>query len=280
VDRPRYTDYWLHDLSPFLIRFTEDFGIRYYGLAYVLGFVAGYVLLVHYHKKGRSPLNADQIGNAFIAIILGVLLGGRLGHFIFYELDSLRESPLRVFRVWEGGMASHGAFIGVALAILWVARKERIQALRFSDIVLTAAPPGIFFGRVANFINGELFGKISYVPWAVRFPKSMPGAHPEIIPPRHPSQLYEAALEGLVLFVYLQIRFWKSSAPLRPGQLTGEFLLGYAIARIVSEIFRQPDAELILGLSRGTFYSIFVAVAGVGFIVYAQLGRREPPRGK
>jgi phosphatidylglycerol---prolipoprotein diacylglyceryl transferase len=274
-----YTGYWLHDLSPFLLRFGEDFGIRYYGLAYVLGFVVGYFLLVHYHKKGRSPLNADQVGNSFVAIIIGVLLGGRLGHFFFYETAALRENPFAILRVWEGGMASHGGFIGVALAILWVARKEKIQALRFSDILLTAAPVGIFLGRIANFINGELYGKITDVAWAVRFPKSLPGAPPEMIPPRHPSQLYEAALEGLVLFAYLQFRFWKTGAQAKPGQLTGEFLVGYAIGRIISEMFREPDAALILGMSRGTFYSIFVLLAGVGFIVYAQLRRREqnPP---
>lgn len=267
-----YSEYWLHNLNPFLIRFGEDFGIRYYGVAYVLGFVVGYFLLVHYHRRGKSPLNADQVGNAFLAIIIGVMVGGRLGHFIFYDFQSLRENPLGLLRVWEGGMASHGGFIGVALAILWVARKEKIPALRFGDILLTVAPQGLFFGRMANFINGELYGKVSDVAWAVRFPQSMPPGTPaEFIIPRHPSQLYQGVLEGLLLFVYLQLRFWKSNAPLRPGQLTGEFLVGYAIARIVGEIFREPDpAGLIMGLSRGTFYSIFVAIAGVGFIIYAQ----------
>ena len=274
-----YSQYWLHDLSPYLIRFGENFGVRYYGLAYVLGFLAGYLLLVHYHKKGRSPLNADQVSNAFIAIILGVMVGGRVGHFIFYDFGSFLENPLNLFKVWQGGMASHGGFIGVAIAILWIARREKIAALRFADILVTAVPPGIFFGRIANFINGELWGKVTDVAWAVRFPDSMPGVPPSAIPPRHPSQLYEAALEGLVLFAYIQLRFWKSRATLKPGQLTGEFLVGYAIARIVSEMFREPDAALILGLSRGTFYSLFVALAGVGFIVYANVRNREAKAG-
>lgn len=272
-----FREFWLHDLSPFLIRFGETFGIRYYGLAYVLGFVAGYLLLVHYHRKGRSPLNPDQLSNAFLAIIIGVMVGGRLGHFLFYDFEALRENPLNLFRVWQGGMASHGGFLGVAGAILWVAKREKIQVLRFSDLLTTVAPPGIFFGRIANFINGELWGKVSTVPWAIRFPKSAPALPADQIPPRHPSQLYEAALEGLVLFLYMQIRFWISRAPLRPGQLTGEFLLGYAIARIVSEVFREPDASLILGMSRGSFYSLFLAAAGAGFIIYALLQKAAGP---
>jgi phosphatidylglycerol---prolipoprotein diacylglyceryl transferase len=183
----------------------------------------------------------------------------------------LRENPLSLFRVWEGGMASHGAFIGVALAIIWVARREGIATLRFSDLLVTVAAPGIFFGRIANFINGELWGKVSTVPWAVKFPQSVSVGTPvEQIPPRHPSQLYEAGLEGLVLFIYIQLRFWKSQAPVRHGQLTGEFLLGYSVARIISEIYREPDAALILGMSRGIFFSFFLAAAGLAFVLYGQ----------
>jgi phosphatidylglycerol---prolipoprotein diacylglyceryl transferase len=265
-----YTEYWLHNLNPFLIRFGEDFGIRYYGMAYVLGFVVAYLLLVHYHRKGKSPLNSDRISNAFIAIIIGVMVGGRLGHFFFYDLEALRENPLVLLRVWEGGMASHGGFIGVALAILWLSRQEKMPPLRLSDLLVTVAPAGLFFGRVANFINGELWGKVTDVAWAVRFPKSAPYLPAELIPPRHPSQLYQAALEGLLLFLYFQLRIWRTQGQLRTGQMTGEFLLGYAVVRIVGEIFREPDADLILGLSRGTFYSIFLALAGVGVIIYAQ----------
>lgn len=263
-------DYWVHDLDPFLVRFTETFGIRYYGLAYLAGFVVAYLLLAVYYRKGRSPLNADQLSNAFFAIIIGVMAGGRLGYFLFYDFGALLENPLNLVRVWEGGMASHGAFIGVAAAIFWIAYREKIAVLRFSDILVTVAAPGIFFGRVANFINGELWGRVTTVPWAVKFPQSVaPGTPVEDIAPRHPSQLYEAGLEGLALFIYIQVRFWKSNAQLRKGQLTGEFLLGYAIARILSEMFREPDAALILGMSRGIFYSIFLALLGVGFIVYS-----------
>lgn len=271
-------EYWVHDLSPFLIRFGDTFGIRYYGLAYVLGFLAAYLLLVYYHRKKRSPLNADQLSNAFFAIIIGVMAGGRIGYFLFYDFGVFLANPLTLLKVWEGGMASHGAFIGTAMAIIWVARREKIAVFGFSDLLVTVAAPGIFFGRVANFINGELWGRITTVPWSVRFPQSVPPGTPvEGIPPRHPSQLYEAALEGLLLFVYIQLRFWKSKAPLRSGQLTGEFLVGYSIARIFSELFREPDAELILGMSRGIFFSLFLAAAGIGFILYA---RRRDGGGK
>lgn len=263
-----------------MIEFSEGVGIRYYGLAYLLAFVVAYFLLSFYHQRKRSPLDNDQLSTAFFAIIIGVMAGGRIGYFLFYDFGALLENPLNLFRVWEGGMASHGGFIGVALAILWISRREKVPVLQLSDLLVTVAAPGIFFGRVANFINGELWGKVTTVSWAVRFPDSMPPGTPvEDIPPRHPSQLYEAALEGLLLFAYVQFRFWKTPVARRyPGQLTGEFFIGYAIARIVSELFREPDAALILGMSRGTFYSIFLAVIGLGFILHAYV-RKIADRG-
>lgn len=274
------SNYWVHDLSPFLIEFSEGIGIRYYGLAYLAAFATAFGLLSYYHRRKRSPLDNDQLSTSFFAIIIGVLAGGRIGYFLFYDFAAFRADPLVLFRVWEGGMASHGGFIGVAIAILWIARTQRVPVLRLADLLVTVAPPGIFFGRIANFINGELWGKITTVSWAVRFPQSVPLGTPiEEIPARHPSQLYEAGLEGLVLFIYLQYRFWKTPVVKRsPGQLTGEFFIGYAIARIVSEVFREPDAGLILGMSRGTFYSIFLIVIGIGFIVYAY-GKRVADRG-
>jgi len=274
------SNYWVHDLSPFLIEFSEGVGIRYYGLAYLAAFATAFGLLSYYHRRKRSPLDNDQLSTSFFAIIIGVLAGGRIGYFLFYDFAAFRADPLVLFRVWEGGMASHGGFIGVALAILWIARTQRMPVLQLADLLVTVAPPGIFFGRIANFINGELWGKITTVSWAVRFPQSVPPGTPvEEIPARHPSQLYEAGLEGLVLFIYLQYRFWKTPVVKRsPGQLTGEFFIGYAIARIVSEVFREPDAGLILGMSRGTFYSIFLIAIGIGFIVYAY-GKRVADRG-
>lgn len=258
--------YWVHDLSPFLIRFGENFGIRYYGLAYLLGFVAAGVLLARYHRAGRTPLNLDAATDVVVAIIAGVILGGRLGYFIFYKPDLLLHDPLALLRLWEGGMASHGAFIGVALALWLFARGRKVSFLHLGDLVVTTAPVGVFLGRVANFINGELWGKHAEVPWAVIFMHTGGGTAP-----RHPSQLYEAATEGLLLFAFAQWRFWKTDVVLRqPGRLAGEFLIGYAFVRMFCEVFREPDAALILGVSRGTFYSFFLIAAGLTLIGLAR----------
>lgn len=250
--------YWIHDLSPFLIRFTETFGVRYYGLAYLLGFLTAGALLRAYAKAGRSSLPAERVPDFMVAIVLGVLIGGRLGYFLLYQTHVLRTDPLAILRVWEGGMASHGGFVGTACAVAWFARTEKISFRHLSDLIVSTAPAGLLFGRIANFINGELWGKPATVPWAVIF--SNTGGGPE---PRHPSQLYEAGLEGAVLLAFMQWCFWRSEVVReQPGRLTGEFLLAYAALRALGEIFREPDAALIFGLSRGTFYSIFLVVGG------------------
>lgn len=264
--------YWVDQLSPFLIRFTDTVGIRYYGLAYLLGFCAAAWLLSRYARAGRSRLPAAKIGDFMIAIVLGVLLGGRLGYFLLYQLGTVRTDPLAILRVWEGGMASHGGFIGVAVALAWFARTEKIPFLHLGDLVASTASAGLLFGRVANFINGELWGKVTTVPWAVIFPRSAPPDTPigQILP-RHPSQLYEAALEGALLLAFMQWRFWRSDVVQKqPGRLTGEFLVAYAAVRMVGERFREPDASLILGVSRGTFYSVFLVAAGVILIARAR----------
>ncbi|HLP02351.1 MAG TPA: prolipoprotein diacylglyceryl transferase [Opitutaceae bacterium] len=276
------TQYWVHDLSPFLWEFAPGIGIRYYGLAYVLGFVIGLWLLGRYSRAGRSPLSREQNGDLLFALVVGVLLGGRLGFFLLYAPAELLASPLAFFRVWDGGMASHGGFAGVLVAGLWFARRTGVSFWTIADLIATITPPGLLLGRLANFINGELWGKITRVPWAVIFPKSDSDGTPvHLLFPRHPSQLYEAALEGLLLLVYLQLRFWRSGVVGRhPGQLTGEFLVGYALSRMFCELFREPDRGIdpILGLSRGTFYSIFLFAAGLGILLWARFG--QPNRGE
>lgn len=261
--------HWVHDLSPFLIRFSENFGIRYYGLAYLLGFVGALWLLHLYHRHGKSPFGSNTIGDLITYIVFGVMLGGRLGFFVLYQLDSVRHDPFVIFRVWEGGMASHGAFVGVFLALLLFARKHQVPFFHVSDLIVTTAPLGVMLGRIANFINGELWGRTSSVSWAVIFPHSAaPGTKPFLIPARHPSQLYEAALEGAVLLALMQWRIWRSDVTrTNPGRLSGEFLVAYAVLRMIGEEFREPDASLILGVSRGTFYSIFLIVAGLALIL-------------
>jgi phosphatidylglycerol---prolipoprotein diacylglyceryl transferase len=263
--------YWVDNLSPFVIRFSGNIGIRWYGLAYVLGFIAGGWLMMRYHRAGRSALPAAQVSDFIVALVIGVIVGGRLGYFLLYDLDALLHRPLTLFRVWEGGMASHGGIIGVVLAVWWFSRRSGIPFGHLSDLVATTAPVGLLLGRIANFINGELWGKISTVSWAVIFPKSAPDGTPVgIIPPRHPSQLYEAALEGALLLAYMQWRFWRSDVVRKqPGRLSGECFVMYALVRIICEVYREPDDGVvpIMGLSRGTFYSLFLIVAGAIMIV-------------
>lgn len=271
--------YWVHDLDPFLIRFPEGWfleGIRWYGLAYLAGFVFGAVMLSVYYKKNRSPLAPDAQSNFMLALIVGVLAGARLGYMIFYAWDALIASPLSVFQVWHGGMSSHGGMLGALLATWIFSRKQKCGFLQLGDIIASLAPAGVFFGRVANFINGELWGRETDVPWAVIFKyekfNSFTGT-PELayLLPRHPSQLYAAAGEGLLILAWTQLRFWKKE-PLPHGQLIGEACLLYAAVRIADEFFREPDigVSFILGLTRGQFYSAVLALVGVVFIVAAR----------
>jgi phosphatidylglycerol:prolipoprotein diacylglycerol transferase len=268
--------YWVDNLNPYLIHLGGNFGIRYYGVAYLLGFLGGAWLLYRYARAGRSLVPADKVPDLMTAAILGVLIGGRLGSYFLY--DGWRRfaiDPFEIFRVWDGGMASHGGMIGVALALAWFARAEKIPFLHVGDLIVSATPLGLGVGRLANFVNGELWGRVATVSWAVIFPKSAPGVPVEMILPRHPSQLYEAALEGALLLAIMQWRFWKSDIVRRqPGRLSGEFFLIYAVVRIIGERFREPDSDvsLIFGLSRGTFYSIFL----IGIGLWLCLRRKHP----
>jgi len=236
-----------------------------------MGFVCAYLLLKFYYKKKRSPYDSEQIMNLMTFQILGVLLGGRIGYSILYQWNSLIEDPLTVFRVWEGGMASHGGFIGVAIATIWYAKQSKQEIMPISDLIVTVVSPGLFFGRIANFINGELWGEITTLKWGVLFPQAPDFA---LGIARHPSQIYAAILEGLLTFIYIQWRFWRCNITNRnPGMLSGEFLVVYSLARITNEIFREPDASLILGLSRGQFYSIFLLIGGVFLILKSSKGK-------
>lgn len=263
------TTHWVHDLSPFLIQFSEKFGIRYYGLAYVVGFVLAGWLMHRYAKAGRSQIKGEAITDLMTFIVVGVLIGGRLGYFLLYEFGWLLRDPLVLVKVWDGGMASHGGFVGVVLAVWWWARQRGICWRHVGDVIASTAALGLFFGRIANFINGELWGKVTQFKYAVIFPASMPPGTPvTLIQPRHASQLYQAALEGALLFAFIQWRFWKTDLiRTNPGRLSGEFLVAYAILRMIGEHFREPDASLLFGISRGAFYSIFLIAAGLVLIL-------------
>ena len=263
-------NFWVHDLSPFLVRFPEAWpwplggnGIRWYGVSYISGFITGYLLILYYYQKHKSPYSPSKVSDLATYIIVGVMLGGRLGYMLFYDLGELIARPQSIFEIWRGGMASHGGILGVAVATILFARHNKESILKTGDIIVSAASPGLCFGRLANFMNGELWGHPSTVPWAIIFPEA-DGL------PRHPSQLYEAATEGVLLFIYMQLRFWgKLGKKPANGQLIGEFLMGYSIVRIFCEIFREPDASLIFGFSRGQFFSIGTLLAGAAFVWFS-----------
>lgn len=278
---PALLAYFVHRPTPFLVQFPDIFGIhpgiRYYGLAYLLGFVGAGWLFRRYHRAGRTPLDYQASMDLMLALVAGVLIGGRLGSYLLYDgWRTFTTDPLGIFKVWQGGMASHGGFIGVTIAAFWFARRQKVSVGHIGDLVVSAAPLGLFFGRVANFLNGELWGKPADVPWAVIFEGTTAGDVP-----RHPSQLYEAALEGLLLFGLMQWRFWRSDViKKQPGRLAAEFLIAYAAVRIFCEQFREPDvfidnrSSLLFGLSRGTFFSFFLIAGGVVLLILSR------PQGK
>jgi len=217
--------------------------IRWYALAYVAGILLGWrygILLIKNHKLwgGQTPTaTTEQVDDLILWVTLGVIVGGRLGYILFYMPSLLWEAPLEIFQVWKGGMSFHGGLLGVILALVLFSRGNRIDLFRLGDLVAPAVPIGIFFGRVANFINGELWGRQTTAPWGVIFP----GAGPY---PRHPSQLYEALLEGIVLFVILRIATHRALLLQRRGVVAGIFLAGYGLFRLSLEWVREPDAQM------------------------------------
>ena len=265
-----FASHYVVDFDPFAIRFPDGFflaGVRWYGLAYLAGFIIALLLFNLYSSKGRSPLSKDDNSTLITYLLFGVILGGRLGYMLFYDFPNFIANPLTAFQIWKGGMASHGGFIGVLVAMIFFARSKKVGFWTVSDIVVISATPGIFLGRLANFVNGELWGKVSDVYWAMIFPHSAPVGTPiEQIVARHPSQLYEAFAEGLFIFAVLQYQFWKRKPA--SGTISGEFLAIYGIVRIFCEMFREPDVgiSLIMGMSRGTFYSIFAIAAGLAIM--------------
>lgn len=306
--------YYMHDLSPHVIRFSDRFAVHWYGLAYVLGFYLTYKVMHFLAKRGLSEIKPDAVADFITMVALfGVVIGGRLGYMLLYNFDEFIHAPWIFFMLWKGGMASHGGIAGVALFCLWYSWKHKISWTGIGDTLVCGAPLGVFLGRIANFINGELFGRVTNVPWAMKFPTELthqdfytqggqPGLIPEglqhspeiikffeehrggraeleaILHPRHPSQLYEALGEGLFLtLILLAVRL--AFPRLKNGILTGLFFILYAIARISLEFVRQPDSgsEMIMGLTKGQFFSTFMVVVGLLFIVQGAIWGKRPP---
>ena len=236
--------------------------IRWYALAYVAGILVGWRYMIVLARRSADGIAARDIDDFVLWATLGIVLGGRLGYVLFYRPGDYLQDPLSAFALWQGGMSFHGGLCGVVIAAALFARRRGIPWLSLGDLVSAAAPIGLFFGRLANFVNGELYGRPTTVPWGMVFP----GAGPE---PRHPSQLYEAALEGLVLFAVCAAVVFAMRGLERTGLVGGVFLVGYAIARGVAELFRQPDAHLGFlagGASMGQLLSIPVLIAGIWLI--------------
>jgi phosphatidylglycerol---prolipoprotein diacylglyceryl transferase len=305
--------YYVHDLSPLVFRLWDNVGPRWYGLAYVLAFICSYFLFRFLVHRSYADLKIDNVADFITgAALFGVLLGGRLGYVFFYKPEMLRE-PVSILRVWEGGMSSHGGMLGVLAFTFYYARRHKISWFNLGDNLVVTVPIGLFFGRCANFINGELYGRATNVAWAIQFPKELldhpaetdrairactaidPAlnspeaivaavrAQPQvkqilrgILTPRHPSQLYEAFFEGVVLFAVLW--FVRTRVRVANGALTGLFFIAYAVFRIAIENFREPDASLIAGVTRGQFLSFFLIAIGIVFIIAAKM-RPTFPKG-
>ena len=305
--------YFVDNFDPFIFRLWDNVGPRWYGFAYVLAFISAYFVVRLLSKRGYCDLAPEQVSD-FITwtALFGVLLGGRIGYVLFYKPEMLRE-PLSILRVWEGGMASHGGMIGILALTFYYARRHKLTWTNLGDALVVAAPIGLFFGRCANFINGELYGRATNVSWAMQFPKELienralgeravsvaqnldpsliaqeqiieaarhnsqlNDAIRGILTPRHPSQLYEAFFEGIVLFTILWFVRTRMRQP--NGVLTGLFFIFYAIFRIICENFREPDAPLVGVFTRGQFFSFFLIAIGIVFVVVAKLRPTFPRR--
>ena len=242
-DYAGYTKFTDLGLSPVALH-IGPFDLRWYSLAYLAGIFIGYWYLLKLLKQPGAPMGRRHADDLVFYAALGVIFGGRLGYVLFYNLGEYLRHPIEILKLWDGGMSFHGGFIGTSLGIFYFARKEKLSWLRVHDYVACCVPFGLFFGRLANFINQELWGAATTVPWAIRFQEVNVIGQRVLGPPRHPSQLYEAFLEGIVLFSILAFMFWKTKARYDPGKLVGAFLFFYGCFRFGIEFIREPDSQL------------------------------------
>lgn len=264
--------------NPVLLQ-LGPFAIRWYALAYVAGILLGWryaVSLVRNARiwRGTAPIADErQVDDLVLWVALGVVVGGRLGSVLFYNTSVIWTDPLEIFKAWHGGMSFHGGLLGVIIALFFFSRANRIDILRLGDLTAPAVPIGLFFGRLANFVNGELWGRPTTLPWGIIFPRA--GNEP-----RHPSQLYEAGLEGIVLFSILRWATHGGKLLPRRGMITGLFLMFYGLARISLENVREPDRDMPhfpLGLTMGMMLSAPMVIAGLCLIFYARSNRAPAP---
>ena len=247
------------------------FTLRWYSIAYIAGILIGWWYLLKLLAQPGAPMARRHADDLVFYATLGIILGGRIGYVVFYAPEMFLH-PLRILRLWDGGMSFHGGVLGVSLGLILFARKHQLNWLRVHDYIACCVPFGLFFGRLANFVNGELWGKPSDVAWAIIFPRTGDDVA------RHPSQLYEAGLEGLALFALLWFAFWKTKARYDPGKLVGLFVLGYGVARFTVEFFREPDSQLRefaekTGLHMGQWLCVPMILGGL-YLILTAAGRR------
>jgi phosphatidylglycerol:prolipoprotein diacylglycerol transferase len=260
--------------DPVLVK-LGPFAIRWYALAYISGILLGWLYarrIVANDDRwgGPAPLTVLDLDDFVLWVTLGIILGGRIGYVLFYNLDFFIANPSEILQVWNGGMSFHGGFLGCVAAVTLFSLKRHVPFLSLGDITCAVGPIGLFLGRLANFVNGELWGRATDVPWAMIFPNDRDQL------PRHPSQLYEAALEGLLLWAILSVMI-RAGALKRPGLVIGAFAIGNAILRSFCELFREPDVQLGFlwrGTTMGMLLSVPLLIAGIGFVAYAL--RRRP----
>ncbi len=261
------------------------FELRWYSLAYLAGIFLGYWYMLRLLRQPGAPMARRHADDLIFYAALGIILGGRLGYVLFYNFGYYAQHPFDVLKLWDGGMSFHGGLVGTVLGIFYLAWKNQLPALRIHDYVACVAPIGLFFGRLSNFVNAELWGAPTTVPWAVRFPEIVNGVT-MIGQPRHPSQLYEALLEGLVLFAILAAMFWKTQARYLPGMLTGAFGFFYGLFRFLVEFVRESDPQLTgfaqaTGLHMGQWLSLPLIIGGLYLMLTANKRRTrvEPTLG-
>ena len=261
----------VHNFDPIIIDLGL-FQVRWYSVAYILGIVLGWIYAIRIIKFTEQSkynfisITRSQFDDLIIYLIIGIIFGGRLGYVLFYNLEYYSQNFFEIFKLWQGGMSFHGGLLGVIVSIIFFSKKTKTNFFKFADIVSCVAPIGIFLGRIANFINGELYGKISTLPWAVIFPNGGSMA-------RHPSQIYEAILEGIILFVLINYFALKKKLLFKTGYISGLFLVSYSILRMLSEIFREADIHLGLFFnyfSLGTLLSLATLIAGLVIIMSAK----------
>jgi len=250
----------VHNFDPVLIDLGL-FQIRWYSIAYILGIIIGWIYatkiikLTTINKYNFEQIKTSQFDDLVIYLIIGIILGGRLGYVIFYNFEYYSQNLFEIFKLWRGGMSFHGGLLGAIASIIFFSRKTKTNFFKFADIVSCVAPIGLFLGRIANFINGELYGKITTLPWAVIFPNGGSVA-------RHPSQIYEAILEGIILFILINYLALKKQFLFKTGYISGSFLISYSILRILSENFREPDIHL------GLFFNYFSMGSMLSYITF------------